>query len=318
MHELQMDRELMRIPGLHLQWDADMSSHTWMKTRSRAALLIHVESPKALIRLTQLCSRKGYPMLILGGGSNTVFARSYFDGIVVKLSGLSFMQKEVVAPNVVRVGASVKLTDLLSYSRNSGMMGLEFCTMIPGNVGGALAGNAGAGNWGVCDFVDRVLVLSRDGDLHDVYRNEYRYSYRHSQLAGGIILEADFRLMPINKQLSRQNSLDFAGKKKNQPYKIPNAGCIFKNPIDPKSGQKVSAGKLIDEAGLKKYKVNGIEVSDQHANFIINPGNGSGEDFLAVMRTIQDRVYDRFQIELEVEARIVGNSNEDLTNCVLC
>lgn len=317
MHDLQMDRELLRIPGLFFQWDAEMSSHTTMQTRSRAALLVDVQTPRGLIALVKLCSRKGYPMMMLGGGSNTIFARSYFDGIVVKLSGENFRQKEVVAPNVIRVGAATKLTEILNFSRKVGMMGLEFCTMIPGQVGGALAGNAGAGGYGICDFADRVLIMNRDGELFDVYRNEFRYGYRKSQLREGIILEADIRLMPINKQLALQNSRDFRDKKKNQPYSLPNAGCIFKNPKDPLTNESVSAGMLIDQAGLKNYSLNGCAVSNGHANFIVNHGGASGEDFMALMRTIQDIIYERRGIELEVEAQIVGNSNDEMNNCVL-
>jgi UDP-N-acetylmuramate dehydrogenase len=317
MHELQMDRELMRIPGLSFQWDAEMTTHTTMQTRSRAALLVQVESPVSLIKLTRLCRRKNYPMMMLGGGSNTIFARSFFDGIVVQLTGQAFRQKEVVAPNVIRVGAATKLTEILNFSRKEGMMGFEFCTMIPGQVGGALAGNAGAGGYGVCDFADRVLVMSRDGEFYDVYRNEYRYGYRHSELREAIILEADFRLMPMNKQLALQNSRDFRDKKKNQPYNKPNAGCIFKNPKDPNSGKSVSAGMLIDQAGLKNYSLNGCAVSEGHANFIINNGGASGEDFMALMRLIQDIIYDRTGFELEVEAQIVGGSDEPMTSCVL-
>ncbi|MGF1573540.1 MAG: UDP-N-acetylmuramate dehydrogenase [Sumerlaeia bacterium] len=317
MHDLQMDRELTRIPGLFLQWDADMTSHTTIGTQSRAALLVEAQTPLSLKKLTMLCARKGYPMMMLAGGSNTVFARSFFDGIVVKLAGQAFRQKDVIAPNIIRVGAATVLSDLINFSRKSGMMGLEFCTMIPGQVGGALAGNAGAGRYGLCDYVDSVLVLTRDGELFDVQRNGFSYGYRKSDLREAIILEANIRLMPYNKQLSLQNGRDFREKKKNQPYKLPNAGCIFKNPKHPVTGESISAGKLIDEAGLKNYELNGCAVSDGHANFIVNKKNASGEDFMALMRLIQDIVFERTGIELEPEARIVGSSGEALTNCVL-
>lgn len=314
MSELMYDRDLWRIPGVNLTPNARLDNLSTMKSKARAEILAEVQDPQGLFYLTRLCEKKGYPLLMLGGGSNTIFATSYFEGVVVQLNSPVFNSMEAVKNNVIRVGAGSKLTGLLSYTRKVDMMGLEFCTMIPGTVGGALAGNAGAGNWGLCDFVDSVLVMTRDGEIGEIRRNEFRYSYRHSDLSEYIILEAEVRLEKYVEEISKARSREFRDKKKTQPYNLPNTGCIFKNPIDPRTGNLVSAGKLIDEAGLKNYTINGSCVSEGHANFIVNQGKACGEDFLALISLIQDIIFERTGIELELEAKIVGGP---LTSCVL-
>jgi UDP-N-acetylmuramate dehydrogenase len=194
------------------------------------------------------------------------------------------------------------------------MMGLEFCHKIPGQFGGALAGNAGAANWGVCDFVETATFMTRSGRVVQVARGDFRSGYRHSELAEAIILEADLRLERLNEAIAYQRIQEFEEKKKGQPYHLPSSGCVFKNPRHPVTGEQLFAGKLIDEAGLKGYTLNSATVSDGHANFIVNTGAASGEDFLGLINLIQDVVHEKFGVELEVEARIVGGP---LTSCVL-
>lgn len=313
-NEFQRDRTLRSLQGVDLIANADLTGCTSMKTRARCGMLAVPQTPRALRDLVRLVREREWPMLVLGGGTNTIFATHDFEGIVVVLDRSVFGCMERIEDNMVRVGASAELTGLVNFVRRSGLMGLEFCTMIPGTVGGALAGNAGAGNWGICDFVERCIVMTRSGRVIEVNRGDFHFGYRHSELSEAIVLEADLLLEPLNAELSRERSREFAAKKKNQPYKIPSSGCIFKNPRDPQTGRVISAGMLIDQAGMKGYNLNSVVVSEQHANFLLNTGNASGEDFLAMISLIQDIVAERHGIRLDVEARIVGGP---LTSCVL-
>ncbi|MBI5154545.1 UDP-N-acetylmuramate dehydrogenase [Candidatus Poribacteria bacterium] len=309
------DPGLRSIRGLKLIPGADLSDRTSMKTQAAAAMLVVVESPLALRQLLQLVRSREWPLMILGGGTNTIFATAWFDGIVAVLSGEMFGQIEQVGERTLRVGAAADLQELLNKSvKKFGLMGLEFCTGIPGTTGGALAGNAGAGNWGLCDFVDRVMWMTRDGRIHNLQRNGFWYGYRNSDLSEGIVLEADLRLEPLDSAVQAAARRDFASKKKGQPFHLPSSGCIFKNPRDPRTGQKVSAGMLIDRAGLKGYSLNSVTVSEGHANFLVNMGGASGEDFLAMISLIQDVVLEVHGVELELEAKIVGGP---LTSCVM-
>jgi UDP-N-acetylmuramate dehydrogenase len=294
----------LRIPGLRIQKDFDLTNRTTMRMQARAALFATVEDPFALRQLMLVVKETGIPAFLLGGGANTLFATSYFEGLVFTL-GRQFGRTSYLGGNFIRAGAAVKLPSLIKYSRECNLMGLEFLTMVPGTVGGALAGNAGAGNWGLCDFVERVYLMTRDGFVACVERNQFRHSYRYSDLREAIIIEADFRLEPYNRFESDQRKKEFADKKAGQPYNLPSCGCIFKNPKDFR-GAPLYAGKLIDEAQLKEYRINDAQVSAGHANFMVNMGKSSGEDFLALISYVQDRVQKRFGVELELEVQVVG------------
>lgn len=298
---------LLRLagPGLRIQTNADLTKQTSMRMHTRAAVHARAESPGGLARLMREAREVGTPVYFLGGGCNTLFATSYFDGMVCTLAG-DFNMVEQAGGTIIRAGAGVQIPKLVKYAQHCGLMGLEFLTMVPGTVGGALAGNAGAGNWGICDFVESVWLMTRDGFVAQVDRNQFRYSYRHSELREAILLQADFRLEPLDPAESERRVEDYKSKKTNQPYNEPSSGCIFKNPKDPATGQHISAGKLIDECGLKGYSIRSARISDRHANFIVNNGDSCGEDFLALINLVRDIVAAKTGIELELEVQIVG------------
>lgn len=293
----------LKVPGIRVFPHCELSTRTSMKMKSTAAVYAEVNSPEALVALLDRASAEGLPAFCLGGGKNTLFATSYFDGVVFSL-GREFSQLSYRGNNIIRAGAGVKLPRLLSYIRECGLMGLEFLTMVPGTVGGSLAGNAGAGGWGLCDYVESVYLMARDGFVACVNRNEFRYSYRHSELREAIVLDVDLRLERLNVAESERRIQDFKDKKVGQPYEVASCGCIFKNPkID---GKTMSAGKLIDDAGLKGYSIRSARVSEKHANFFVNTGQSCGEDFLALISLVRDIIQQRTGVELELEVQIVG------------
>ncbi len=294
----------IKDPGLRLAQDFDLTAKTSMRMHSSSAVYAEVESPLALQKLLDVANQIQCPTFVLGGGKNTLFATSYFEGLVISF-GRNFSQLSDDGGTIVHAGASAQLPALLNYARKRGLMGLEFLTMVPGTVGGALAGNAGAGNWGICDFVERVYLMTRDGFVACVERNQFRYSYRHSELREALVLAADLRLEPLDKQEAARRIEDYKSKKTSQPYNMPSCGCIFKNPKDG-NGKSISAGKLIDECGLKGYGIQTAQVSEGHANFIVNRGEARGEDFLALITLVRDIVMAKTGIELDLEVQIVG------------
>ncbi|MEO8377185.1 MAG: FAD-binding protein, partial [Candidatus Sumerlaeota bacterium] len=227
------------------------------------------------------------------------------DGVVISL-GRNFGARGLHGDNLIRVGASLQLPTLIKFTHECNLMGLEFLTMVPGTVGGALAGNAGAGSDGLCNYVERVWVMSRDGMIHSFGHDDFEYEYRHSSLREHVILEVELKLRPLHMGEAQRLMNDFRDKKTNQPYHIPSSGCIFKNPKDPKTGASVSAGKLIDDCGLKNYNIRSAQVSPGHANFIVNNGASSGEDFLALISLVRDIVQYKTEMELDLEVQIVG------------
>lgn len=292
-------------PGLSFYTNFDLTRKTSMRMKCESAAFADVKTADALETLLSISNSEGFPAFILGGGQNTLFASSHFEGLVFQLSG-EFNRISKVDSQTIRAGAGVQLPKLLRFAKDQGLMGLEFLTMVPGTVGGSLAGNAGAGNWGICDFAERVFLITRDGFVACVNRNEFRYSYRKSELKDAIVLFADFRLEPRNEEEAERRRIEYTEKKKNQPYNKPSSGCIFKNPKSLRSGKAVSAGKLIDEAGLKGYRIGSAMISETHANFMINEGESCGEDFLALINLVRDIIRERTGIDLQVEVQIVG------------
>lgn len=296
----------LRVPGLSIYPDYNLTGKTWMKMRSTAAVYAEVGHPIALQALLQTVRQLGIPAYLLGGGANTLFATSYFEGVVFRL-GSNFAEVDYAGGNIIRAGSAVNLRKLHKFAHACGLMGLEFLEKIPGTVGGALAGNAGAGGWGLCDFVQRVIVMTREGFIAPIERHQFRYGYRFSELRDCIILDAEFSLEPLDMVEARRRETEFLAMKEGQPYNIPSSGCVFKNPTDPVRKKPVSAGKIIDEIGMKGYGIRSARISEQHANFFINEGGTSrGEDFLALISLVRDIVQQRRGIELELEVNIVG------------
>lgn len=300
------------IDGLECHFNEPLDPHTTMKMRSHAGLLAIAHSPRALRETLGLIRRRHIPLYVLGGGSNTLFAASQFEGVVLKL-GKGFTGVELADKDLIRVGAGLDLKKLASYSWECGLSGLEFSTGIPGTVGGAAAGNAGARDangqeTGICDFIERLICFDRGGEIWEVERGEFQYTYRASELRQVIVAEMDLRLNPLPADEINKNLRYFREKRKGQPYGLPSCGCIFKNPTDPSTGRPVSAGQLIDTLGLKGYRLGDAEISDKHANFMVNRRSASAEDFLALISLTQDLVRQKAGIELDVEVQVVGSS----------
>ncbi len=293
------------IPGLTVMFDSDLTKCTTMRMECRAAAHVVASNPVALRELVKMAKRNSWELPMIGKGANMVFASSFFDGVVCSLGG-EFKSLDIVGENLVRVGAGVNLANLMRFSWENDLMGLEFLTKVPGQVGGSLAGNAGAGGWGLCDFVERVYLMTREGYVFAVGRNQFRYGYRFSELRDTIVLAADLRLERLDERERRRRVEEYDSKKKNQPLMKRSAGCVFKNPKNPSTGTPVSAGLLIDKAGLKGYRIRNAKVSDEHANFIINEGKTNGENLMALINLIQDIIYERNEIMLDLEVQILG------------
>jgi len=249
--------------------------------------------------------------LLLGAGSNLLVADRGVAKAVIHLGSPPFKAVRIRG-NMLEAGAGALLGSVIAKAAQQGLSGLEFLTGIPGTVGGALAMNAGISEKpspgrkpqvkGIFDTVKDVTVMDSLGRMRRLARSRIRFGYRSSSLAKYIILSASFRLSR-NKRTEIKNRMRRYVRHRlaTQGKAWRCAGCVFKNP----AGQ--SAGRLIDLAGLKGFKVGGAEVSNRHANFIINKGGASAHDVLRLMRLIRKRVESRFGIELEPEVKIWQN-----------
>jgi UDP-N-acetylmuramate dehydrogenase len=252
-----------------------------------------------LLALRAYAQRHGRRMVLLGSGSNVVFASEHVDVMLVRL-GSTFRGTEVCTRSAtVRVGAGTYWRTVIRAAREANFGGLEYGWCIPGTMGGALAGNAGAAGRDCCNDVVSATVMTPDGSVRLLRQGDFSHSYRRSELHRYTILEAELKLEPSTPERVDELVEQMRAMRKSQP-KVASSGCVFKNPAG------TSAGRIIDECGLKGRRVGGLEVSPVHANFIVNVGGGSPEDFFQLVEEVRGVVRERTGHELEMEVRVIG------------
>jgi UDP-N-acetylmuramate dehydrogenase len=276
-----------------------LKNHTTFRVGGPAAYFADVADIKELQQLYKFSIGRKLPLFIIGSGSNILFGDKGFDGIVARLMGdfcAYRFQKETVF-----AGAGVKTAALVSACAENGLSGLEGLAGIPGTLGGALVGNAGTSGGWIGDAVKSVEVLAASGRVRMIPREKINFAYRGSDLRDKLVLGAVLHLKKapkndivtgIEKLLCRRNET--------QPVGTHNAGSVFKNPPED------SAGRLIDACGLKGFSIGGAEVSEKHANFIINKGNATASDIKALITSVRQKVKEKSGIELELEIKLAG------------
>ena len=297
-----------------VRFQEPMSRHTSFKVGGPAEALVRPRSRDDLVRLVKWAAEKDIALMPLGAGSNILVRESGIKGIVVALDGcLTSIVDNDPADGAPRItaGAGAKLAGLCAYAFKNGLKGLNFALGIPGTVGGGIRVNAGTQSGCMADVVESISVLMPAGVIKNLEKTALVFSYRRLdwprepafEAAGDpIIVEAVLSLERGDKRnLKKEAEAIMRQRKHQQPWKAASAGCIFKNPAG-----ELSAGKLIDMAGLKGQRIGGAEVSTQHANFIINRGQATADDVLALVDLVRSTVRRRYQIQLETEVRIVG------------
>ena len=283
-----------------IRFDEPLSKHNYFGIGGNAAAYFEVSTTDELAYVVQLKKRRNVPVAIIGRGSNLLISDAGYCGIVVRLVGefnrLEFNQ------NRVDVGAGVSLPRLSKLAASRGLSGVEFALGIPGSVGGALVMNAGAWGSSFGDLVERVQIMTVEGELNDLSRDEAQFSYRHSALKSYFcVTGTTLALTPGDAEEVENRMQDLYNQKiTSQPFAEENAGCMFKNPPGH------SAGKLIDECGLKGYRIGGAEVSKIHGNFILNLDDATAHDVLSLVRHIQDHVKRERGVDLEMEVQLLG------------
>ena len=278
-----------------------LADHTSFRIGGPAEWFAEPSTMDELVQVLRDAYTVGLPVSIVGGGTNTLAADRGIRGLVVHLGrGFKTIQ-DVSHPDTstaqVVCGASLLTQRLVYLAARHGWGGLEVLAGLPGQIGGAVAMNA----QDIGRFVQRVSLVSFDGTVRQLSKDELEFSYRYTALEPGIIAEVvlGFPKVPpaeayerISQTLQHRNST--------QEVRLPSAGCAFKNP----SG--MSAGRLIDQAGLKGSRIGDAQVSQRHANFIVNLGRATCDDVLSLMEYVQRRVLQEFRVRLEPEVRLIG------------
>ncbi len=295
-------------PGTKFSEREVLGPKTTMRVGGPARVYAEPATTEELRHLLVEADRRGLPVLMLGRGSNLLIPDEGVDGLVISLAHENWQKFEPLADGRIRVGAGLRLKNLCGLAIKAGFKGFEFLEGIPGNVGGALRMNAGAmGGW-MFDVVDEVTMISRTGELRTMKKAEMHVDYRHcAELHEAIALGALLQPAAAAQSDDIRRQIDVYQKKRveSQPRE-PSAGCIFKNPPGN------SAGRLIDESGLKGERVGDAEVSTVHANFIINRGHATSADIIALVRKVRARVKSAKGVDLEPEVLLYGQQWRDV------
>jgi UDP-N-acetylmuramate dehydrogenase len=295
--------------GGRLLVDEPLSAHTSYRIGGPADLFVWVESQDELCRVVALARECQVPYFLLGAGTNILVSDKGIRGLVIKnrARGSRFEVREEGA--ILWAEAGVLLKDLAEESVRRGLAGLEWAVGIPGTVGGAVVGNAGAYGGYVSDVLTQVAVLRTNGGMQEIMAEELEFGYRTSRFkapnhereaAMPVILAAQFKLQPESVRVLRERVAEYAHRREARQPSEPSAGSVFKRTA------QYPAGFLIEQAGLKGKRIGDAQISSQHANFIVNLGQARASEVKALMDRAREAVHKQFGIELELEQELVG------------
>jgi UDP-N-acetylmuramate dehydrogenase len=296
------ERIVREIRGTVLR-DEPMARHTSLRVGGPADWFVVPADVADLDSLLTLVGEYEIPFLVVGGGYNLLVRDGGIRGCVISLDRFDQLDRE--GENLIHAGAGVENAALARFCRDQGLAGLEFLVGIPGRLGGALAMNAGAGGGEITDLLDTLVTL-KGRTFTKREKSQLVFGYRFLQLGQGeIICQASFRLTQDDPAKIRCQMESFLEKRRaTQQVGYPNAGSFFKNPPEG------PAWRCIDGAKLRGIRIGGAEVSTVHANFLVNRGGASADDFLALAAKVKEKVREQSGVELQEEVRIVGENRE--------
>ena len=291
-----MEEKLIKI--CELNKDFDMYSNNTFRLHSIAKYFIKINNIEHLKEIVSILNEYKAKWFVIGNGSNIILP-SYYDGVIIKLEGLNNYKIE---NDILYAETGCMLNKIATLVSNQGYTGFEWATGIPGTIGGSVVGNAGAYLKSISDLLIKATVY--DGEnIYEMSNEDFKYEYRNSVLKGNhniVVLSSTFKLEKGNIDEIKALILDRTNRRiSTQDLKNPSNGSVFRNP------DSSPAGKLIDEAGLKGISVNDAQVSNIHANFIINKGTATSEDIIKLIEIVKLKVKDIYDIELHLEQEII-------------
>ena len=278
--------------------DRPLGPETWMQIGGPADWLIEPRTVEQLREVVRRCRENDVPLRVLGRGANLLVDDGGVKGAVIRLQAGDFAKVDPTDSGV-RAGAGADMGKLVLRCVREGRSGIEALTGIPGSVGGCVRMNAGGAFGDIGGAVESVDVMSADGEVFTRYRGDLAFAYRSTNITAPLILGAEFRLNEDDPhRILKQVKEIWIYKKNTQPLGSRNAGCIFKNP------RGLSAGALIDRAGLKGKRVGGAHVSQKHGNFILADDGTRASDVLKLINVIRETVYKKNEVYLELEIEV--------------
>lgn len=295
-----------KISGLYpdrINVDEPLARYTTWKIGGPAQLFFQPQDSLECAATLGLATHYKIPISFLGGGSNILVADSGVQGVVIQLRKLNEIKWQ---ENKVRAGAGCSMPKLAREAMERQLTGLEFAIGIPGTLGGAVLMNAGAHGGNLANLIESVRMVTLNGEIKDLDSDQLEFGYRTSSLknTGDLITEATLVLQPGDKEkIDTQMKAILDLRQSKQPLQYPNAGSVFKNPPGD------AAGRLIEAVGAKGRRVGGAQISNQHANFIVNLGEATAVDVITLIKEVQELVFQNFGLLLETEVVLLGFDN---------
>lgn len=288
------------LPDVELKFSEPLAKHTSLRIGGGAEVMAFPKNAEELAKILKTSALLDGNFAILGAGTNILAPDEGVQGLVICLKDC-LDGIEPLPGHKLRVMAGVTMSRAAVVAANSGLSGLEFAHGIPGTVGGGVYMNAGAYGGEIRQVCSQVEVMNRRGERRVLTNGEMGFSYRHSVLeeTGDIVLSAEFTLTPAEPETIRSRMKELIGKRTaSQPLDLPSAGSAFKRPAGG------YAAALIEEAGLKGFRVGNAGISEKHAGFAVNLGGATAKDMKKLLQTVSERVYEASGIRLEPEIRI--------------
>jgi len=299
----------------HVKINESLAKHTTFKIGGPADFFIEINDNDKLVELLNFVNGAGIEYFILGGGSNMLFSDSGFKGVVIKVKTTKLKTEN----ETIIAEAGVLLSQVVTEASKNSLSGLEWGVGIPGTVGGAVRGNAGAMGRESANCLEKVEIW-QDGEVIEMTKEELKFSYRASCIksSGGVILKAYFKLVPEEKQKIMTAMTGYLKQRTGRYPAYPSAGSFFQNidinkwPGDLKvlpeifvERKKVPVGWVVEQLNMKGFAVGGAKISDEHGNFVINYNHATQADVLTLVETLKEKVYNKFGVELIPEVEIM-------------
>lgn len=299
---MNKEQFINQFPKSHILLDEPLKNYTFTKTGGPADILAFPKTEDETQELVIYCRNQGIPWLVLGNASNLIVRDGGIRGLVIMLLEMDQIKVE---DHVICAQAGARLVDTSQAALQASLTGLEFACGIPGSVGGAVYMNAGAYGGEIKDVFTCCQVLGADGRVRTYQKEDMTFGYRHSfiQVQSGIILNATFTLKEGPKDFIKERMAELTDlRQSKQPLEYPSCGSVFKRPEGHFTGQ------LIQKAGLQGLKWGGAQISEKHAGFIVNIDHATATDYVELIAHIQAVIKEKFDVNLETEVRIIGET----------
>lgn len=300
------DIEILRSFGDGIEKNKSLAEFSTFKTGGKAKYFITVKNSDEIVKAINDSKKHNIPYFIIGGGSNLLISDKGYAGLIIKIDVKGI---NLISETEIESGSGENLMDVVEFSAEKSLTGLEFASGIAGSLGGAVIGNAGAFGGEIKDVLAEITLIDSEGKLRNISPDECQFAYRDSQFkrTNDVITSVKFNLKAGDKNKIREKIDEILALRKSKHPDKKSAGSFFKNIPDPNEKYgKMPAGRLLEEIGAKGMTVGGAAVYEKHANIIINKDNATSKDIKDLADMLKKKVYDRFGISLEEEVITLG------------